>query len=354
MSNNPGRSRPDNPIYLALLLILLLCMTRLEAEERLDGGVNPGYHEPPSWFKQSFLDLPDDLAEARANDRRVLLYFYQDGCPYCGKLLTEGFGDPSIAAYTQAHFDTLALNLWGDREVTDLQGETTTEKPFAATLRVQYTPTLVVLDSRGQVTLRLNGYYPPERLHLALAFAAGDGVTPDETLAAYIDRHQAAQATTTPLEDPRLLTPPYLLDRTQVAAQHPLLVLFETDHCPQCTEFQRDVWPREELQPLLDRFDLVRLGRDAETRLITPDGQKLTAKAWAAQLGIDYTPAVVMFDEQGQEAFRISAYLRPFHYAAALRYVVDGAWREQPNFQRYIEGLADAMRERGEVVDLWR
>ena len=58
--------------------------------------VNPGHHEQPSWFKQSFLDIREDVAEAAADGKRVMLYFYQDGCPYCAKLLQENFADREI------------------------------------------------------------------------------------------------------------------------------------------------------------------------------------------------------------------------------------------------------------------
>ncbi|MBC7945625.1 MAG: hypothetical protein H7X91_10275, partial [Burkholderiales bacterium] len=35
------------------------------------------------WFKASFLDFRDDISEARANDKRLILYFSMVGCPYC-------------------------------------------------------------------------------------------------------------------------------------------------------------------------------------------------------------------------------------------------------------------------------
>ncbi|HED15273.1 MAG TPA: hypothetical protein ENI64_00415 [Gammaproteobacteria bacterium] len=54
--------------------------------------------------------------------------FYQDGCPYCKKLLQDNFGQKAIADKTQKHFDVIAVNMWGDREVTDLNGNATTEK----------------------------------------------------------------------------------------------------------------------------------------------------------------------------------------------------------------------------------
>jgi thioredoxin-related protein len=106
-----------------------------------DGMVNPGYQDKPAWFKASFLDIREDIVEATADGKRLLLYFYQDGCPYCAKLSNDNFGNRAIAEKTQQSFEVIAINMWGDREVTDVQGSSTTEKGFAATLRVQYTPT---------------------------------------------------------------------------------------------------------------------------------------------------------------------------------------------------------------------
>ncbi len=86
------------------LPILLLCcsFTAYAAEPaatptQLEAGlVNPGAIDKPAWFKESFLDLRDDLKEASAANKRVVLYFYQDGCPYCAKLIQDNFGKQSI------------------------------------------------------------------------------------------------------------------------------------------------------------------------------------------------------------------------------------------------------------------
>ncbi|MFN2165428.1 MAG: thioredoxin family protein, partial [Anaerolineae bacterium] len=81
----------------------------------------------------------------------VALYFYQDGCPYCAKFLQEGLGDKAIGTLARERFDWIAINIWGDREVTGFSGEPTTEKQFAAGLKVQFTPTLLLLDEGGKV-----------------------------------------------------------------------------------------------------------------------------------------------------------------------------------------------------------
>jgi len=74
---------------------------------------------------------------------------------------------------------------------------------------------------------------------------------------------------------------------------------------------------------------------------------------WARKLGISYTPSIVLFDA-GKEAFRIEAYVRPFHLAGALDYVASGAYRREPSFQRFVQARGERMRGRGEPVDLWK
>ena len=111
-------------------LLQLLCVSLMAATEQQkleEGMVNPGYVEKPSWFKLSLMELPDDVAEAAAADKRVILYFYQDGCPYCKKLLEDNFGNKEIAAKAKQNFDLIAINMWGDREVVDLNGNETIE-----------------------------------------------------------------------------------------------------------------------------------------------------------------------------------------------------------------------------------
>jgi thioredoxin-related protein len=73
---------------------------------------------------------------------------------------------------------------------------------------------------------------------------------------------------------------------------------------------------------------------------------------WARELDVQYAPTLVMFDARGREAFRTEAYLRTFHVQSALDYVASGAYREQPNFQRYLQGRAADLEARGIHVDL--
>ena len=339
------------------LVILLFCSlgvaTASAEAEKPDaslqaGMVNPGYHEQPAWFKQSFLDIREDVQDAAASGKRVMLYFYQDGCPYCKKLLETNFGLRELAERTQKNMDVIAINLWGDREVTDFSGKSVTEKRFAEELKVMFTPTLVFLDEQGTVVMRLNGYYPPHKFSAVIDYVAQH----KEKEIAFRD-YWAELSPPASMgimhQSEKYLQPPYKLGGYSKA--RPLLVLFEQKDCAHCDELHLDIFKREETRALLDGFDIVLLDMWTDGELETPDGKQTSVSDWARQLGIQYAPTMVMFD-QGKEVFRTEAYLKAFHTQSSLDYVLSGGYKEQPNFQRYIAARADALEAQGIHVDL--
>jgi len=314
------------------------------------GLTNPGYHEKPAWFKESFLDIREDVREAASAGRRTLLYFYQDGCPYCAKLLNDNFGNRDIAEKTRRSFDVIAINMWGDREVVDLAGNATTEKAFAAALRVQYTPTLLFLDETGAVVLRANGYFAPHKFDLALDYVAGR----HEGQGSFGDFYAAAGPTA---PSARLNALPGALAKPLRLAERsgsgrPLLVMFEQGNCAACDELHRDVLSRSEIGYALTNLDVAQLDIWSNDLVQTPDGREMTARDWVRELGIQYAPSLVFFDRQGAEVFRSEAYLRAFHVHGAIDYVVSGAYLRQPSFQRFLQHRTEMLGERGIKVDL--
>ena len=76
---------------LSLLLVLLIfhvlpAYSKSEGELS-QGMVNPGHQEHPAWFKVSFLDLFEDIEDAANDDKRLMVYYFQDGSTYCKILL---------------------------------------------------------------------------------------------------------------------------------------------------------------------------------------------------------------------------------------------------------------------------
>jgi thioredoxin-related protein len=313
--------------------------------------VSPHAIDIPPWFTETFLDFREDVAEATRAGRRVLVYFGQDGCPYCKQLMVTNFSQRTIVDKTRKNFVAVALNLWGDREVTWIDGRAMTEKGLARHLGVQFTPTLLFLDEKGEVVVRLNGYYPPHRFERVLDYVAAR-LERSQSLAEYLGAVPDRAANARVADEPFYVRPPHDLSRGPGAK--PLAAVFETAHCSTCDELHREGFRRAETRALLERFDVAGFALGARTEITTPEGRRTTAQAWARELGVTYTPTVVLFDAGGKEVLRIDAYLRPFHLASALDYVASGAYRAEPSFQRYIQSRAEQMRARGERVDLWQ
>ncbi len=331
-------------------LLLMFSWNLPAAETALGAGmVNPGYHEQPVWFKQSFLDLREDVAEAHADGKRLMLYFYQDGCPYCQKLLETNFALRDITDKTRATLDVVSINMWGDREVTDLQGKVRTEKQFAQEWKVMFTPTLLFLNEQGELILRVNGYYAPHKFNAVLDYVGGHRET-ELSFRDYYAGLSPPSAKGVLHDDPAYLRPPYRL--ASRVGQKPLLVFFEQKDCAVCDELHTDILQREASQALLQQFDVALLDMWSGEPLEWPDGTRGSARDLARNLGVQYAPTLVMFDIQGNEVFRTEAYLKSFHIQSALEYVASGAYRDQPSFQRFVQGRADALEARGVHVNL--
>lgn len=338
-------------ILVTIPVLLISHTTNARQEGVLDAGMeNPGYQEKPEWFKISFLDVYDDIAEATSNNRRVMLYFYQDGCPYCKKLLQDNFGQREIAEKTQKYFDVIPVNIWGDREVT--VGDTSmSEKQFAESLRVQYTPTLLFFNEHNKVVYRANGYYPPEKFNGVLDYI-GQKKENELSYRDYEEQHPYPQAATGILHtDIATVKNTDNLKLALEPGKH-LLVMFEQKQCAACDELHLDILKRKASLEQLQRMNVAVLDMWSDDRVMTPDGTQLKIRDWAKQIDIKYAPSLVYFNDAGEEVFRSDAYLKAFHTQSVMDYVASNAYKQQPNFQRYIDERADHLREQGMVINL--
>ena len=107
-----------------------------------------GLHKP-DWLHDTFKDMSEDLAEANAEGKRMLVLFEQRGCIYCKKMHEEVFPDPEIEALLREDFFVVQMNLFGDVEVTDFDGTTLSEKDMAVRWGVVFTPTMMFMPEEA-------------------------------------------------------------------------------------------------------------------------------------------------------------------------------------------------------------
>ena len=293
--------------------------------------------EHPDWFKHSFLDLPQDLADAKAAGKRgLILYFGQARCAYCKMLLQHVLALPDVEAYTRAHFDVVPIDIWGLQEVTDIDGRVVTERDFAVREGLNFTPSLVFYDTSGRMALRLRGYYPPYKLRAALEYVA-DGHHRREGFSAYLARGDSGLRFEPGdlIEEPFFLPPPHVLDRSRVPGERPLLVVFEQGDCHACDVLHTQALRDPAIRDLTEQFDAVQLDLRSDAPVITPDGHRTTARQWAEDLGLFYTPSLIFYDEEGWEIMRVDSVVRFFRLRNVMQYVLARGYLEEPNYQRW-------------------
>lgn len=128
---------------MARILALFAAMLITSAAGAVEIG-DDGLHKP-TWFMDTFKDLPEDAAEAAADGKRILLVVEQRGCVYCRDMHENTFPDPRINAMLEDNYYPIQLNLHGDTEIVDTDGEALSEKQAVRKWGVLFTPTLIFL-----------------------------------------------------------------------------------------------------------------------------------------------------------------------------------------------------------------
>ena len=334
-----NRYRPSELKFLLLPLLLLLISTHILAAVAFDFDDFP-LQEPlehPDWFKQSFLDLREDLEAAReAGKAGIIVYFGQRRCAYCKRLMDVNFGLDDIVTYTRRHFDLIAVDIWGIEELTDMQGITLSEREFSVRENTNFTPSLVFYNEDGRKVLRLRGYYPPYKFRAALEYVA-DGHYRKESFAAFLERGSEALAFEPgELNEEVFFTPPpYALDRSRIPGERPLAVFFEQGDCHACDVLHSQPLAEKAIGDLLGQFENVQLNIHGKAPVITPSGERLDASRWARKLELFYFPSILFFDEHGREIMRLDSVVQFYRLRNVLNYIASGGYRTQPSYQRW-------------------
>ncbi|MDH5518863.1 MAG: thioredoxin fold domain-containing protein [Gammaproteobacteria bacterium] len=296
----------------------------------------------PGWFKDSFLEIKEDSAEARQENKQLILFMHMEGCPYCSRMLDENFREGKTKRFIEDNFQVVAINILGDREIIWDDNNRYIEKELARELKVHYTPTVVFMDGEGKRVLQLNGYRRPATLMHALNYVKDKQYNKLE-LAEYISKQNK---------------PVYSLRNHPMFTKtddfsdfnKPLAIIFEDKNCADCNEFHQKVLAHKEVLSELSKFTVVRLDTDSDKSIIDNNGNKTTAAAWAKKLKLDYRPGVVLFDK-GSEVTRVDGRLYHFHFKEILRYVSKAKYFEYASYNQYLYARQKELRAAGIQID---
>ena len=334
-------------LCLSIVLATGFCGAAVQAADsdsrgQIVGGV---VHPLPDWFKESFLEIADDVDEASEAGRHVMLFFDLNGCPYCARMLDESFKAEPNSSYIQENFDVIAVNIQGDREIAFNEEVTVTEKQLADILRVFSTPALVFLDENNETIVRVNGYRAPERFRQVLEFVAtrsyrSTGLA--DYLQARLDRNVYQ------LRD----HPSFTETRDLSEIDGPLMLIFEDGGCYDCNEWHEAIFADPRVQAETGAFTIVRLDVDSGEPVVGITGKQTTAAELARKYEMIYRPGILLF-EDGNLLRRHDSLTFPHHLSESLRYVGRGIHRET-DYRSYVAKYREELLASGVDIDLGR
>lgn len=111
------------------------------------------------FFNQTLGDYSEELELAKESAKKgLLLMFVQDECPFCARMKATVLNQSQVQDYFQANFSIFHVDIEGDIEIRDMQGNAMKEKDFAFKLnRVRATPVFIFYDLKGEQLTRYTG-----------------------------------------------------------------------------------------------------------------------------------------------------------------------------------------------------
>ncbi len=130
------------------------------------------------------------------------------------------------------------------------------------------------------------------------------------------------------------IEPPYDLTALRKNGK-PTAVFFEQGNCHTCDLLHSDPLSKEASIQEIKKMNSVQLNMWADTPVITPQGEKLTAKNWAKSLGIFYAPSIIFFDEDGKEIIRVDSVTQFYRLWGVLDYVNRQGYKKSDDYQSW-------------------
>jgi len=319
-----------NRIVALIFILLGTASYQLGAIEpgKVTGGVN---FVTPSWFKDSFLEIASDVEEANEAGRHVLLFFHLNACPYCNITVNQQFQKEPLKSFMQAHFDSIEINVKGDREIALDDDVYLTERELAEFLKIRGTPAILLLNSDNKIVLRLNGFRSVAALQQAFNYVQQKAYL-TSSFSDY-KRENMKYGRYQFIEDPLIET---VHDFSVI--REPVALLIEDDDCNECATFHHKLIYRQAIREQLSQYRFIRINGKSDTPITDFNGRKISPMDWTAELNMVYRPGVILFDE-GKEIARVESMLFPFHFEHFLRFGLD------KNHQKYTR-YGELMRER--------
>lgn len=330
---------------IALLFVLSMGLsTNLSAKEGKIIGASS--HEVPSWFKDSFLDIAEDIEEASEKNKHFMIFLDFEGCPYCSKMLKENFEDDNkTSQFIKKNFDVIELNVKGSKEITWVDGDLVTEKGLTEKLNIQYSPTVIFFNSKNEIIARVNGYRNINDFQYILDFVQTKQYEKMD-LSSYLNKLEKKELYT--LKPNKMFKEQNDLSKIST----PVAIIFEDGSCTQCEHFHDKILTNKDVIDEFSKFTVIRLDANSTKEITLPNGEKTNPKAFTQKINLDYRPGIVLYDNK-KLITTIDALLFSFHFKEVLRYVSNKEYKNYPkSYLDYLRVRQDELIKSGVDINV--
>jgi len=176
-------------VILGIISLVLIGATPVRADSHLPILPMPQLNNESlyiqSWIESSKLDLRQDLEAAEKGQQRLVIIWEQKNCSDCKSMHEINLRIPRIVRKITENFSVIRMDIWGERNVIDIDGNILTESELAQKNKINFTPTVQFLAEAikgpvkggisGAEAFRFEGYFKPFHYYFLYHYVLNKG-----------------------------------------------------------------------------------------------------------------------------------------------------------------------------------
>ena len=109
-----------------------------------------------------------------------------------------------------------------------------------------------------------------------------------------------------------------------------IIVYFGQKRCAYCAQFIKENLGAIDIQRYLrEHYDVIPIDIWGIEDIVDTDGKTYSERELSIRYKTNFTPSIVFYDSTGKPVFRLRGYYPPYKFRAALRYVVEGFYKDE-------------------------
>lgn len=131
------------------------------------------------------------------------------------------------------------------------------------------------------------------------------------------------------------------LEKARANGKKGLMLFFTTEGCSYCDRFIRTSLANPVIASTIQKyFDSIGMEIFNDADITTPTGKVLSAKKFAKEEGVQFSPSIIFYDNSGKKILRLIGYQSPTRFKKILKYISSDSYITM-TLQTYLKSKID-------------